>query len=381
MTSPGPSNAKVDSVPLFDLKAQYLAVKDEVDKAIADIFESQYFILGPEVKALEEEIAAYCGVKRAVGCSSGTDALLMSLMALGVRPGDEVIIPSFTFFATGGVVHRLFAKPVFVDVDPETYMMDPAKIEEAITEKTKAIIPVHLYGQCADMNPILAIADAKGIPVIEDNAQSIGAKCNGRFSGSMGRVGCISFYPTKNLAAPGEGGMITTNDEKLADLLTAMRDHGQAGRYHHEVVGGNFRLQAIPAAVLRRKFTKLDEWAAGRQRIAALYEKLFESKGLTGEKIVPPAVCRDNHVYSVYTIQAEDRDGLQKHLTERNVGTKVYYPVPLHMQECFSYLGYKPSDLPVSEAAANRVLGLPIYPQLTEAQVEYVGDAIAEYYG
>ena len=372
---------KVQSVPLFDLKAQYLAVKDEVDKAIADIFESQYFILGPEVEALENEIAAYCGVKHAVGCSSGTDALLISLMSLDIQPGDEVIIPSFTFFATGGVVHRLRAKPVFVDCDPETFAMDPAKMEEAITNKTRAIIPVHLYGQCADMDAILPIADAKGIPVIEDNAQSIGAKCNGRFAGSMGRAGCISFYPTKNLGAPGEGGMVTTNDDSLATYLRAMRNHGELGRYHHEFVGGNFRLQAIPAAVLRRKFTKLDEWAAGRQRKAALYEELFAAKGLTGDKVIPPAVRRDNHVYSVYTIQTPDRDGLQKHLTSRNIGTKVYYPVPLHMQNCFSYLGYKPSDLPVSEAAASQVLGLPIFPQLTDAQVEYVVDSIAEYYG
>ncbi|MFB3785821.1 MAG: DegT/DnrJ/EryC1/StrS family aminotransferase [bacterium] len=368
------------SVPLLDLQAQYQTIREEIQAAINRVLESQHFILGPEVQALEREIAEYSQCRFGVGVSSGTDALLIALMALDIQPGDEVITTPYTFFATAGVIHRLGAKPVFVDIEPDTYNIDPARIETAVTPKTKAIIPVHLYGQCAEMDPILDIARRHNLFVIEDAAQAIGAEYQGRRAGSMGTMGCFSFFPSKNLGGYGDGGMVVTQDESLADKLKMLRTHGSKPKYYHRVVGGNFRLDALQAAIVRVKLRHLDGWTAARQRNARIYDALFEEAGLAGTKIKLPAVKQNRHIFNQYVIQVENRDALMAHLKQNGVGTEIYYPVPMHIQECFARLGYREGDLPVSEHAANRTLALPIYPELTGEQQEVVVKRIVEWY-
>ncbi|HOL96710.1 MAG TPA: DegT/DnrJ/EryC1/StrS family aminotransferase [bacterium] len=367
------------SVPLLDLQAQYRAIRDEIHTAIGQVLESQHFILGPEVQALEREIAEYSQCRFGVGVSSGTDALLIALMALDIQPGDEVITTPYTFFATAGVIHRLGAKPVFVDIEPDTYNIDPALIEPAVTPKTKAIIPVHLYGQCAEMNPILDIARRHNLFVIEDAAQAIGAEYQGRRAGSMGTIGCFSFFPSKNLGGYGDGGMVVTQDESLAERLKMLRVHGSKPKYYHSLVGGNFRLDALQAAIVRVKLRHLDEWTAARQRNARTYDALFEEAGLAGTKIKLPAVKQNRHIFNQYVIQVENRDALMAHLKQNGIGTEIYYPVPMHLQKCFARLGYSGGCLPVSEHAANTTLALPIYPELTAEQQEMVVKRIAEW--
>ena len=367
------------SVPLLDLQAQYRAIRDEIHTAIGLVLESQHFILGPEVQALEREIAEYSQCRFGVGVSSGTDALLIALMALDIQPGDEVITTPYTFFATAGVIHRLGAKPVFVDIEPDTYNIDPARIEAAVTPKTKAIIPVHLYGQCAEMDPILDIARRHNLFVIEDAAQAIGAEYQGRRAGSMGTIGCFSFFPSKNLGGYGDGGMVVTQDESLAERLKMLRVHGSKPKYYHSLVGGNFRLDALQAAIVRVKLRHLDEWTAARQRNARTYDALFEEAGLAGTKIKLPAVKQNRHIFNQYVIQVENRDALMAHLKQNGIGTEIYYPVPMHLQKCFARLGYSGGSLPVSEHAANTTLALPIYPELTAEQQEMVVKRIAEW--
>ena len=363
-------------VGFLDLKAQYSAIKDEVGGAIAEVCESQIFALGPVVAKFEDDIACYCGTKCAVGVSSGSDALIISLMALGIGPGDEVITTAFTFFATAGAICRVGAKPVFVDIDAETYNIDAGLIEEKITEKTRAIIPVHLYGQVAAMKEICEIAERHGLAVIEDAAQAIGASQNGKRSGSFGRLGCFSFYPTKNLGGFGDGGLVVTNDEQLYDKLKILRDHGQNPHYYYKEIGGNFRLDAIQAAVLNVKLKYLDQWSGQRQENAALYNKL-----LKGSAVKTPKVEKGNEcIYHQYTIAAKDRDDLQKYLAQNNISSAVFYPHPLHLQECFSQLGCKDDDLPVTEKVCGKVLSLPVYPELRTEQIEYVANKILEFY-
>lgn len=371
----------VTSVPLLDLKGQYLSIKDEVTKAINSVIESQRFILGPEVEKLEEEVAAYCQCKDAVGVSSGTDALLVSLMALGITAGDEVITTPFTFFATVGTVLRVGASVVFADIDPKTYNIDPDQVERAITPRTKAIIPVHLFGQAADMDPILKIADKHGLAVIEDAAQAIGTEYHGRKAGSMGTVGCFSFFPSKNLGAFGDGGMITTNDKALADRIRVIRNQGSKPKYYHKVVGGNFRLDALQAAILRVKLKYLESWTESRRANAAFYTRRFQELGLANEKIVPPHVAEERHIYNQYVIRAKKRDELKAFFDERRVGTEIYYPKALHLQECFASGLYHEGQFPLAEEAAANVLALPIYPELSLEQKEYVVSAIRDFYG
>ena len=373
-------------VPLLDLKAQYAGIKPEIDAAVQSVFESQYFIGGPEVVACEEEIAAYCGVPHAVGVSSGTDALLIALMAEGIGPGDEVITSPYTFFATAGSIHRTGAKPVFADVLPDSYNMDPAQVAAKVTANTKAIMPVHLYGQCVDMDPILEIAKTNKLVVIEDAAQAIGAEDKGRRAGSMGHYGCFSFFPSKNLGAAGDGGVVVTRDAERAERLALLRNHGMAPKYYHKCVGGNFRLDAIQAAVVRVKLRKLDEWTRARQANANRYDTLFAESGLLEAGVVSLPVHltlndpAKRHIFNQYCIRVEKRDALRAFLLERQVGHEVYYPVPLHLQECFAELGHKVGDFPVSEAAALETLALPIYPELSEEQAQEVVDAIASFF-
>ncbi len=371
-------------VPLLDLKAQYETIKDEVREAIDRVLASQRFILGPEVEAFEEEIAAYSQTKYGIGVSSGTDALLVSLMATGVGPGDEVITTPYTFFATAGSIARLHAKPVFVDIDPLTYNIDPEKIEAAITPRTKAIIPVHLYGQMADMDPIMEIAERHGLYVIEDAAQAIGAEYKGRRAGSVGHLGCFSFFPSKNLGGFGDGGMVVTNDADLAERVRILRVHGAKPKYYHHVVGGNFRLDAIQAAVLRVKLRHLDEWTAARQRNANRYRELFREAGLLerGEAItLPHDAGWGRHIYNQFVIRVpKRRDELKAYLGENGIGSAVYYPVPLHLQKCFADLGYKAGDFPESEKATHETLALPVYPELSAYQSAVVVDSIRRFF-
>jgi len=364
-------------VPLLDLKLQYATIRDEVMAAIEGICESQRFIGGPEVVACEEAVAAYSGCKVGVGMSSGTDALLCGMMAMGIGPGDEVIVPSFTFFATAGCVSRLGAKPVFVDIDAATFNTTAEQIERAITPKTKLIIPVHLYGQCADMTGILKVANQRGIPVMEDAAQSIGAKHHGKAACSMGKLGTLSFFPSKNLGAFGDAGMIVTNDSAFGERCRMFRDHGAQPKYYHKWVGGNFRLDALQAAVVRIKLKHLDVWSAQRMENAKRYNALF-----AGSVVKTPVIAPGNDsIYNQYVIRVPKRDELKKHLDGQGIGTEVYYPVPLHMQECFAYLGGKAGDLPICEQAAREVLAIPIYPELTVAQQERVARTIRAFYG
>ncbi len=394
---------KTQPVPLLDLKAQYATIRDEIRAAIDRVADSQYFILGPEVEALEKEIAAYSQSEFGIGMSSGTDALLVSLMAIDLKAGDEVITTPYTFFATAGAISRLNARPVFVDIDPLTYNIDPAAIEAAITDRTKAIIPVHLYGQVADLDPVMEVARRHQIYVIEDAAQAIGSEYKGRRAGSIGDLACFSFFPSKNLGGFGDGGMITTNDAELAKQVKLLRNHGYAPKYYNKVVGGNFRLDAIQAAVLRIKLRYLDSWTARRQENAETYRRLFREaelaikpelaelnsktshdagNGLAGMSgvVLPVEAPNMRHIYNQFVIRSGQRDALMAHLKQRQIGTEIYYPVPMHVQECFADLGYKAGDFPISERAAKETLALPIYPELTESMLETVVDAVADFY-
>ncbi len=396
------------NVPLLDLRAQYKSIKGEVERTILRIAESQMLVLGPEVEKLEKTLADYCGVKFAVGVSSGTDALLMALMAIDIRPGDEVIMPTYSFFATAGVVARLNAKPIFVDSDPKSFNIDTNLISKAISRKTKAIMPVHLYGQCADMDEILRIAAERGIPVIEDAAQAIGAQyANGKKAGSMGKMGCFSFYPTKNLGGFGDSGLVITDDESIYLKLKQMRNHGMEPKYHHKFVGGNFRIDALQAGVLNVKFKLLEHWHKSRRDNAELYNSLFIAEGLaSGNQIdasnanissdkniifdndnhilLPKAVWKDSghenyHIYNQYVIRVRQRDELRKFLADNNIASEIYYPVPFHRQECFANLNCVDSDFPVANAFAGDSLALPIYPELSNEQIEYVVIKIKEF--
>ncbi len=378
-------------VPLLDLKKQYDSIRDEIIPAALEVFETQYFIGGPNVEDFERNIADYCGSKYAAGVSSGSDALLLTLMVEGIGQGDLVITTPYTFFATAGAIARVGAKPVFVDIDEKTYNLDPNKLRELILnlnsdqrERLKAIIPVHLYGQCADMEPILTIAKEYGLLVIEDAAQAIGAEY--RFSdgsvkraGTMGDYGCFSFYPTKNLGAFGEGGLVTCNDEDLDKKLRIYRNHGDVRRYYHDYIGGNFRLDALQATVLKIKLKYLDKWSNERIYNAASYKTLFEEKNMND--IVLPYKKEERHIYHQYVINAgEHRDSLKECLTENGVGCEVYYPVPLHEQKCFSYLGYKSGDFPVSEKASKTSLAIPVYPELTKDAQVYIVDIMGNFF-
>jgi len=388
------------SVPLLDLKAQYTAIRDEIRAAIDRVADAQQFILGPEVEALEREVAAYSGCAYGIGVSSGTDALLVALMAIDIRPGDEVITTPYTFFATAGSIARLGAVPVFVDIDPLTFNIAPTAIEARITSRTRVIMPVHLYGQMADMDPIMDIAQRHGLVVIEDAAQAIGSEYKGRRAGSIGHMGCFSFFPSKNLGGFGDGGMVTTNDAALAERIRLLRGHGAHPKYYHKLIGGNFRLDALQAAVLRVKLKYLDDWTAGRQRNAATYRRLFAEAGLTidppscltagcharnkgdctlppGRVVLPVEAPDRRHIYNQFVIRMAQRDRVMAALKARRIGHEIYYPVPLHLQECFAYLGQRPGDLPASECAAAETLALPIYPELTDAMLAAVVEAVA----
>lgn len=377
------------AVPLLDLSAHHEPLHEEIMAAIEQTFRSQAFILGPEVGKLEERIASYCQTRFAIGVSSGTDALLVSLMALGVGLGDEVVTTPYSFFATAGVITRLGAKPVFVDIDPHTYNLDPAKIEQAITNRTKALIPVHLYGQCADMAPILEIAARRQLKVVEDAAQAIGSEYqDGRRAGSMGTMGCLSFFPSKNLGALGDGGMVVTNDPEAAERVRILRVHGGKPKYYHKQVGGNFRLDSLQAAVLNVKLNYLDGWTKRRQENARRYEALLKQGGLLQKPGIslPQAVYQaagvtHYHIYNQFVLRVPRRDHLIAFLKQKHIGTEIYYPVPFHLQECFRYLGYKEGDFPVSERAAKDTMAIPIYPELTAEQQGEVIGAIKEFYG
>lgn len=364
------------NVPLLDLKAQYASIKSEVNAAIAEVLESQYFILGPKVEQCEKAIAEYSSCSYGVGVSSGSDALLVCLMAENIGPGDEVITTPYTFFATAGAIARLGATPVFVDIDPKTYNLDTSQIAAKVTGKTRAIIPVHLYGQMADMDTVMRVANQHGLVVIEDAAQAIGAEYQGRRAGSIGQYGCFSFFPSKNLGAAGDAGMIVTNDAQRADKLRVLRGHGSKPKYHHKVIGGNFRLDAIQAAIVSAKLPHLDAWTAARQRNAQRYDRLFAEAGLP---ITLPAVVTNRHIFNQYVIRLKERDELQAYLKSQGVGTEVYYPVPMHLQECFAYLGQVAGAFPHSERAAKESVALPVHPEITEAQARYVVECVGNF--
>lgn len=374
-------------IPLLDLKAQYLTIKQEIKSALEEVLESQHFILGPKVAELEKSIAAYSGTKYAVGVSSGTDALLVSLMALDIKPGDEIITTPFTFFSTAGVIARLNARPVFIDIDPVTFNIDPQKIEPTITERTKAIIPVHLFGQCVDMDSLLYIAKKYNLKIIEDGAQSIGAEYKSKKAGSFGDFGIFSFFPSKNLGGFGDGGMVVTDDENFYEKIKSLRVHGSKPKYYHKIVGGNFRLDAIQAAVLNVKFKYLDEWSRKRRENADYYDRRFRETGLIDNGYIKTPVPiykesgdRNYHIYNQYTIRTKDRNNLREFLEENGIATEIYYPLPLHLQECFRDLGYKKGDFPISEDAAETVLSIPVYPELRRDQQDYVIEEISEFF-
>jgi dTDP-4-amino-4,6-dideoxygalactose transaminase len=388
-------------VPLLDLKAQYRTIKNELDEALIRTAESQYFILGPEVEKLEKNISSYLNCKYSIGVSSGTDALLIALMAIGIKPGDEVIIPDYSFFATAGVVSRLNAKPVFIDSDILTYNIDVSKIEKRITSKTKAIIPVHLYGQAAAMEEIITIAKKYNLKVIEDGAQAIGVQYkDGSCIGTIGDIGCFSFFPSKNLGCFGDGGIVTTNDEKLYEMLKILRVHGSKPKYYHKYIGGNFRLDAIQAAVLNVKLPHLDSWSEKRRVNAKLYVELFKKCGLSSKPgvieytnadkvLLPLALYKDDnlknyHIFNQFIIRVEERDKLREFLTKNEIGNEIYYPVPFHKQECFNEIlkefNYSDNEFYVSELASNETIALPIYPELTKEQIEYIVYCIKQFF-
>ena len=383
-------------VPLLDLKPQYRSLKKELDEAVLKIAESQYFILGPEVEKMESAFCNYLNCNKTIGVSSGTDALLLALMGISVGPGDEVIVPTYSFFATAGVVSRLNATPVLVDSDPVTFNIDPAQIEKKITKKTKAIIPVHLYGQSCDMDSIMEIARLRNIKVIEDAAQAIGVQCkDGKFVGTIGDAGCYSFFPSKNLGGYGDGGLVVTNDENLGEHLYKLRNHGAHPKYYHKFIGGNFRIDAIQSAVINVKLPHLDSWSEKRRKNAALYNQLFIEAGLSEDTgkisfdnknrvLLPKAVYKDSgvknyHIFNQYIIRVEKRDELRKFLSENEIGNEIYYPVPFHLQECFADLGYMKGDFPNAEFAADTSIALPIYPELTEQQISFVVKKIKDF--
>jgi dTDP-4-amino-4,6-dideoxygalactose transaminase len=383
-------------VALLDLKAQYREIRADVERVIAEVCESQNFVMGPQVTELEAKVAAYSQARFGIGVSSGTDALLVALMALDIKAGDEVVTSPFTFFATGGVVARVGARPVYCDIDPVSYNLSPAAVRQFLSQQcerrdgvvknkrtggtVRAIIPVHLFGQTADMDALMAIAKEYGLAVVEDAAQAIGAEVpGGRRAGSIGDIGCFSFFPSKNLGAFGDGGMCVANDAKLAESLQVLRVHGGKPKYYHAVIGGNFRLDALQAAVLIVKLAKLDSWTAARQTNAQLYDRLFASAGI--RQVQTPVVTKGvRHIFNQYVLRVERRDALRAFLTDKGIGTEIYYPVPLHMQKCFAYLGMRPEDCPESARAAAEVLAVPIYPELTAPQQEYVVQSIAEFY-
>ncbi len=369
------------NVPMLDLNAQYQTIKGEVESAVNTVLSEQKFINGPQVKELETEVAKYTNTEHAVGCASGTDALLLSLMAAGVGYGDEVITTPYTFFATAGSIARTGAKPVFVDIDPRTYNIDPALIAAKITNKTKAMIPVHLYGQVADMDPIMDIAKENNLVVIEDGAQAIGSEYKGRRAGSIGDFGCFSFFPSKNLGCMGDGGMVVSNNEEYAEKVRVLRVHGSKPKYYHNVVGCNSRLDTLQAAILNVKLPKLDSWTEGRQKNAAWYDDAFAKANLSDRQIVTPYVVPGGrHIYNQYVLRTKNRDELMAHLKNKEIGNCIYYPVPLHLQGCFAELGYKVGDMPNSEEAAKETVAIPIYTELTDDQKQYVVDSIKEFY-
>ena len=378
--APTVTKAICSELQFLDLKAQFSSIRDEVLDAVTRVLDSQHFILGPEVQALESEIAEYVGAKFAVGCASGSDALLLALMALEVGPDDEVITTPFTFGATAGSIARLGARPVFVDIDPDTFNIDEKQIEKAITPRTRAIMPVHLFGLPAQMDAILGLARDRGLAVIEDAAQAIGALWKGQGIGSLGTFGCFSFFPSKNLGGAGDGGMVTTNDPDLAQRLKTLRVHGTKKKYYYELLGMNSRLDAIQAAVLRVKLRHLGDWAEGRRRNAKRYEVLFQEYRLEQVVTLPSAPETSFHVYNQYSIAVKRRDELQRHLREWNIPTEIYYPSSLHLQPAFANLGYRPGDFPNAESACGQVLALPIYPEIREEQQRAVVAAIAEFY-
>lgn len=384
------------TVPLLDLKKQYHSLKNEIDEALIRVAESQHFILGPEVEKLEKAFCEYLDCKYAIGVSSGTDALLIALMALDIKPGDEIIVPTYSFFATAGVVSRMNAIPVFADINPVTFNIDPGDIEKRITNKTKAIIPVHLYGQSCEMDKIMEIAHKHNLKVVEDGAQAIGVQYkDGKRVGTLGDIGCYSFFPSKNLGCFGDGGLVVSNDDELGERLRILRVHGGKPKYYHKIIGGNFRLDAIQAAVLNVKLPHLEDWSARRRKNAELYTKLFIDAALaksTGKTVfdannkvlLPEAVYKDSgvknhHIYNQYIIRVENRDALRKHLSDKGIGTEIYYPVPFHLQECFASLNYSKGDFPLAEEAADDSIALPIYPELTGEQQKYIVDEIAAF--
>ncbi len=379
------------SVPLLDLKPQYQTLKPELDAALAKVAESQYFILGPEVESFERAIASYCGVEHAIGVSSGTDALIVAMMAMGIGEGDEVITTPYTFFGTIGSIVRLGAKPVFVDIEPGSFNIDASRIEAAITERTRVIAPVHLFGQMAEMDTIRALAREHDLLIIEDTAQAIGASQQGKTACSIGHMGCLSFFPTKNLGGFGDGGMVVTDDEDYANIARQLRNHGMEPKYFHSRVGGNFRLDALQAAVLNVKLPHLDTWHEGRRQNATLYRRLFAEAGLdrsiddllsgtlNGGYVLPNECPGNQHIYNQFVIYAEHRDALMAHLKTHQVGCEIYYPLSLHQQECFRMLGYSKGDFPHSERAAANSLALPIYPDLSPEMIHRVVEVISEF--
>ena len=369
------------NVPLLDLTEQNRQLRPEIEAALGRVLDTNGFILGGEVKALEDELAAYCGTKYAIGCASGSDALLLALMALDVKQGDEVITTPYSFFATVSAITRLGAVPVFVDIDPATYNLDVSQVEAKITERTKAIQPVHLYGQCVDMAALREVAAQRGVPLVEDAAQAIGAEEDGVRAGAMSEIGCFSFYPSKNLGGMGDGGFMTTDDDGLAEKLFALRVHGSKERYYHKWVGLNSRLDGFQGAVLRVKLPHLDSWSDKRKANADLYGELFTDAGLTEQVSLPFERANVRHIYNQYVVRVPGRrDELRSFLTENSIGTDIYYPVPLHLQECFEYVGYRLGDLPESERAAAETLALPIFPELKAEQQEYVVNKVAEFF-
>lgn len=386
------------NIPLLNLKAQYQSIKAEINAAVAEVLESQHFILGPKVTECEKAIAEYSGCKHGIGVSSGSDALLICLMAEGIGAGDEVITTPYTFFATVGAIARLGAKPVFVDIDPTTYNINTTQIEAKITSRTRAVIPVHLYGQMAEMDGVMEVARRHRLVVIEDCAQAIGAENEGRRAGATGHYGCLSFFPSKNLGAAGDGGMVVTNDSQRADKLVLLRTHGSKPKYYHKVVGGNFRLDSLQAAIVSVKLRHLDNWTAARQRNAARYDRLFAESGLkvsdsslfaqngfTGVAnrqvdLYLPKVATNRHIFNQYVIRTARRDELKSALEKKGVATEIYYPVPMHLQECFADLGQGEGSFPQSERAAKETLALPVYPELDEAQARYVVQCVREFF-
>jgi dTDP-4-amino-4,6-dideoxygalactose transaminase len=369
----------VAGVPLLDLNAQYLPIREQILAAVTRVCDSQRYIMGPEVEAFEREIAALIGVQHAIAVSSGTDAVLLALMALGIRAGDEVITTTYSFFATAGSIVRLGATPVFVDIDPVTYNIDPAQVESAITARTKAILPVHLFGLCADLGSLATIADRVRIPIVEDAAQAIGATHHGKPAGGIGAVGCFSFFPSKNLGAFGDAGLVTTNEASLARQVRLLRNHGMEPRYYHHLVGGNFRMDAMQAAILRVKAPHLAAWTESRRINASRYARLFDDRGSSDRITLPVEPPGYRHIYNQFVIRTPQRDRLRRYLDERGIGNEIYYPTPFHLQPCFAGLGYRAGQLPHAERASTETLALPIYSELTEPQQTAVVEAIAEF--